>query len=140
MASEFIDTIVSLTMIMEEETARLLSPGRHRDFAEMATAKMKLVATLDTIIATQERTRPNWMTTIDDETRETLNGAIRDLGEAASANARVLERQIDLSTEMMGAVADEARRLSGSRSAIYGASGIVSHTEGATPISVNASL
>jgi len=140
MASEFIDTIVSLTAIMEEETARLLSPTRHRDFAEMAAAKIKLVAALETMTATHERTRPDWLTALDDETRETLSAAIRHLGAAAQVNARVLERQIDLSTEMMGAVATEARRLSGMRSAIYGASGIVSRTEVATPISVNATL
>lgn len=140
MASEFIDTIVSLTAIMEEETARLLSPVRHRDFAEMAAAKVKLVASLETMSAARERTQPEWMSALDDETRETLRSAVGALAEAARINASVLERQIDLSTEMMGAVATEARRLSGSRSAIYGASGIVSRTEGATPISVNASL
>ena len=140
MTNEFIDTIVSLTAIMEEETARLLSPVRHRDFAEMAAAKIKLVATLETMTAAHERTGTDWMATLDDEGREALSAAIRHLGAAAQVNARVLERQIDLSTEMMGAVATEARRLSGTRSAIYGASGIVSRTEVATPISVNASL
>jgi len=140
MASEFIDTIASLTAIMEEETARLLSPIRHRDFAEMAAAKIKLVAALETMTATYDRTRPDWLTALDDEARETLSAAIRHLGAAAQVNARVLERQIGLSTEMMAAVATEARRLSGMRSAIDGAGGIVSRTEVATPISVNASL
>lgn len=140
MATDFIDTIVSLTAIMEEETARLRSPVRHRDFAEMAAAKIKLVATLDTIIAARERSGADWMATLDGETREAVRDAIERLSTAARDNATVLERQIDLSTEMMAAVASEARRLSGSRSAIYGASGMVSRTEGATPISVNASL
>ncbi|WP_404367719.1 flagellar biosynthesis protein FlgN [Sphingomonas sp. MMS24-J45] len=140
MATDFIDTIVSLTAIMEEETARLLAPGRHSDFAEMAAAKIKLVATLDTIIAARERSGADWMAAFDEETRDAAQAAILRLGEAARDNAAVLERQIDLSTEMMDAVANEARRLSGSRSAIYGASGIVTRSEGATPISVNASL
>lgn len=140
MASEFIDIVTSLTAIMEEETARLLSPGRHRDFAEMAEAKVKLVAALETKIAQHARTRADWLATIDDETREMLTGAIEHLGAAAQVNARVLERQIDLSTEMMDAVATEARRLSGSRSAIYGSSGILSRSDNATPISVNSSL
>ncbi|MET3824930.1 MULTISPECIES: flagellar biosynthesis protein FlgN [Sphingomonas] len=140
MASEFIDIIQSLTAIMDEETARLVSPTRHSDFAEMATAKIKLVASLEIATATHDRTRADWLATLDDETRDTMSAAIRELCGSAEANARVLQRQIDLSTEMMAAVATEARRLSGMRSAIYGASGIVSRVELATPISVNANL
>ncbi|MEG3144354.1 flagellar biosynthesis protein FlgN [Sphingomonas sp. RT2P30] len=140
MASEFIDLLMSLIAIMEEETARLLAPGRHQDFAEMAAAKIKLVAALEIKTAEHGRKRSDWVSKLDAETREALTAAIRHLGAAATVNARVLERQIDLSTEMMSAVAAEARRLSGTRSAIYGASGALSQTEIATPISVNASL
>lgn len=140
MASEFIDIVTSLIAIMEEETARLLAPGRHSDFAEMAAAKIKLVAALELKTSEHARTRVEWLAELDDETREQLTASIRHLGAAAQVNARVLERQIDLSSEMMGAVAAEARRLSGMRSAIYGASGILSRTELATPISINASL
>jgi len=140
MASEFIDIVQSLTTIIEEETGRLLAPGRHRDFAEMTTAKIKLVAQLEAMVAVHDRTRKDWLDSLDDETRDRLTESIRTLSAAAEVNARVLERQIDLSTEMMGAVASEARRLSGTRSAIYGASGHLFKTETATPISVNASL
>jgi hypothetical protein len=48
MPDNYLDTIVSLTAIMVEETARLEAPGRHGDFAEMAAAKIKLVAALET--------------------------------------------------------------------------------------------
>jgi flagellar biosynthesis/type III secretory pathway chaperone len=140
MASEFIDILRSLIAIMEEETARLLAPGRHADFAEMAAAKIKLVASLETKTAQHGRERADWLDTLDAETRDTLTSTIRHLGAAAQVNARVLERQIDLSTEMMSAVATEARRLSGTRGSIYGASGALCQTEIATPISVNASL
>ncbi|WP_010219703.1 hypothetical protein [Sphingomonas sp. PAMC 26621] len=140
MASEFIDIITSLTAIMEEETVRLLAPGRHADFAEMAAAKIKLVSAIELKTSEHARTRAEWLSTLDEETRGRLTGAIRHLGAAAQVNARVLERQIDLSTEMMEAVAAEARRLSGMRGATYGASGVLCRTELATPISVNASL
>lgn len=140
MDSEFIDIVTSLTAIMEEETARLLAPGRHADFAEMAAAKIKLIAAIELKTSEHDRTRAEWLSTLDDEMRDSLTNAIRDLGTASEANARVLERQIDLSTEMMEAVATEARRLSGMRGAIYGASGMLYRTELATPISVNASL
>lgn len=140
MANDFIDILTSLTAIMEEETARLLQPGRYRDFAEMAAAKIKLVGMLEARVAEHGRTRADWIEHLDDETRDRLGAAIEHLGTAAQVNARVLDRQISLSTEMMAAVAAEARRLSGTRRAIYGATGILSRTEVATPISINASL
>lgn len=140
MTNDFIDTVTSLTAIMEEETARLLSPGRHSDFAEMATAKIKLAAAIQIKTSEHAGMRADWLASLDDETRSRLTAAIAELGVAAQANARVLERQIDLSSEMMAAVATEARRLSGMRSAIYGAGGALNRSELATPISVNASL
>jgi len=140
MPNDYLDTIVSLTAIMVEETQRLQSPGRDRDFTEMATAKIKLVADLETEAAKRARTGDDWLATLSDDAREKLTGAVRDLTIAAAENARVLERQIDLSTEMMAAVATEARRLTGSRSATYGARGRVARSHAAAPISVNASL
>ncbi|MFM9977332.1 MAG: flagellar biosynthesis protein FlgN [Sphingomonadaceae bacterium] len=140
MASDFIDIVTSLATIMEEETARLLAPGQHGDFAEMAAAKIKLAAALELKTAEHARTQDAWLDSLDADARDELAAAIRNLETAAAANARVLERQIDLSIEMMATVATEARRLSGMRSAIYGASGVLSRTELATPISVNASL
>jgi len=140
MASELIDIVVSLTEIMEEETSRLLAPGRHLDFAEMAAAKIKLATALEARMAEHARNRDAWLATLDTDTRDRLAAAIQYLGEVAQVNARVLERQIDLSTEMMCTVAAEARRLSGTRSAIYGASGILSRSDLATPISINTSL
>jgi hypothetical protein len=70
---------------------------------------------------------------------ETLTAQL-GANESVGDTARVLERQIDLSTEMMGAVAAEARRVTGSRSSIYGARGRVARSDAAAPISVNASL
>ncbi len=140
MVSEFLDIATSLTTIMEEETARLLAPGRYRDFGEMAEAKAKLVSALELKIAEHARGRTEWLDTLDQSTRDELTDVVQRLGAAAEANARVLERQIDLSIEMMGVVAAEARRLSGMRSSIYGASGVLSQTEMATPISINSSL
>jgi len=105
----------------------------------MAVAKIKLATALKLKNAGQAPTRTESLGTLDEEMRGQVTAAILHLGEAAEANARVLERQIDLSTEMMATVAKEARRLSGMRSAIYGVSGILSRTELATPISVNTS-
>ncbi|WP_325230409.1 hypothetical protein [Sphingobium sp.] len=49
----------------------------------------------------------------------------------------MLERQIDLSMEMMTAIAAEARRLAGNRARTYGARGDLAKMELTTPISFN---
>jgi flagellar biosynthesis/type III secretory pathway chaperone len=140
MANDFIDIATSLVEIIEEETARLLAPGRHRDYAEMTAAKIKLAAALEVQVARRNRTRDQWLDSLDAETREAVTETVSRLLAAAEANARVLERQIDLSTDMMGAVAAEACRLSGTRSSTYGVRGMITATDAATPISINTSL
>ncbi|MCJ8158663.1 flagellar biosynthesis protein FlgN [Sphingomonas sp. LaA6.9] len=137
MASNVIDVMASLTLIMNEETDRLRGHERALDLAELATAKVRLVGVLETELARINREQPGWTEALDDEQRDALANALIALGDASTANAAILERQIDLSAEMMGAVAAEAKRLSGSRTSTYGAQGNVSHMEMATPISIN---
>ena len=52
-------------------------------------------------------------------------------------NANLLERRIALCDEIMGAIAAEARRLTGAKSAVYGVRGTLMTSEQATPISIN---
>ncbi|RJF85707.1 flagellar biosynthesis protein FlgN [Sphingomonas cavernae] len=137
MASNVIDVMASLTLIMNEETDRLRGHERALDLAELATAKVRLVGVLETELARVNREQPGWTEALDDEERDALASALIALGDASTANAAILERQIDLSAEMMGAVAAEAKRLSGSRTSTYGARGDLSHMDLATPISVN---
>jgi hypothetical protein len=54
-----------------------------------------------------------------------------------SVAINMLERQIDLSMEMMTAIAAEARRLAGNRARTYGARGDLAKMELTTPISFN---
>lgn len=138
--ADLTDLIVSLTAVMEEETGRLLKPGRHADMAEMAAAKGQLVAALEARNAVLARERPDWMQRLEPDARLRLAGLVRELSQASILNARVLRRQIDLSTEMMAAVAAEAQRLTGARNATYGHRGALSRTEQATPISLNTRL
>lgn len=140
MTAELIDLVVSLTAIMEEETGRLLSPGRHSDLAEMSAAKGTLVAALETRNAKLNRERPDWQAQLGPEERTHLAARVRELSDASILNARVLQRQIELSSEMMAAVAAEAQRLTGARNATYGQGGALSRTDQATPISLNARL
>jgi hypothetical protein len=66
--------------------------------------------------------------------------AIAALHDASAINAEVLRRQIDLSSEMIAAVAAEVQRLTGTNSATYGAHGGLFQAGQATPISLNTKL
>ena len=59
------DIVQSLTAIVEEETGRLLAPGRHADMREMAEAKARLVASLEAQNVRLTRERPDWMAELD---------------------------------------------------------------------------
>lgn len=137
MADELIDLVRSLTAIMEEETTRLQSSGRSPDMVELALAKAKLVAALDTESARLARENRDWLTALDGEPKAQLLDALTALKEASVPNQAILERQIELSTELLAAVAAEAKRLTGGRHAVYSSVGGVSRLELATPISIN---
>lgn len=137
MAAELIDLVRSLTAIMEEETARLRSTHRSPDLVELALAKAKLVTSLDAATSRLDRGNSEWLAALEPEMRDDLIEALRALKDASAPNQAALERQIELSTELLAAVAAEAKRLSGNRHMVYGAAGGLSQIELATPISIN---
>jgi flagellar biosynthesis/type III secretory pathway chaperone len=140
MIDDMIETIQSLNALMREETGLLATAGRSRDIEPVAAAKLKLTATLETQMATLAREQPDWRETMDAEPRAVLIEALDELQEVAADNARMLSRQIDLSRDIMDAIAEEAKRLSGTRRQTYGAAGGLFAMDQATPISVNTSL
>ena len=133
------DTIESLISLMREETATLLSAGPRRDIEALAGAKVRLTATLESQLAALDREQPGWRETIA-ETSADLAAAIAELQEVSTENATVLRRQIDLSRDLMDAIAAEAKRLVGTRSQTYGATGGLFRQDVSTPISVNTNL
>lgn len=137
MIGNLIDVISSLTLIMREETERLTNRTGGRDLAELATVKMRLVGMLETAMARMEREQAQWADTIEEAVHERLLEALLALGEASAANAAVLERQIDLSVELIGAISTEAKRIAGRSTTTYGAQGDLSSFEAAIPIAVN---
>jgi flagellar biosynthesis/type III secretory pathway chaperone len=137
MANDLLDTIRSLAIIMREETELLQSPRRSSDLPELAAAKQRLVALLDARTAQLARENSEWLESLEAETRAELLEAIAELKEASSDNAIVLERHIQLTVDMMAAITAEARRISGTRHAVYGAAGGLSRLDLPTPISVN---
>ncbi|TCM17737.1 hypothetical protein EDF56_10579 [Novosphingobium sp. PhB165] len=137
MPNEMIEIMTSLSLVMREETERLERRERVLDLASLAAAKARLVASLEEMLARRNRREPEWTEQMDEETRERLSDCLSELRAASIANAALLERQIELSMEMMTAIAEEAKRLSGNRSYTYGASGDMARVEAATPISFN---
>jgi flagellar biosynthesis/type III secretory pathway chaperone len=140
MIDDLIDIIDSLTLIMEEETAALDGSGRHPQQRELVDAKLRLVAALEVRVSQIARGDIDWQGNLDETTRALLLQTLARLRDAAEPNARLLSRQIDLSTEMMGVVANEAIRLAGKRGVTYGAGGGLARTNVSTPISINTSL
>lgn len=140
MLAEVIDTILSLVALMEEESDRLVAPGGHRDLAEIAEAKIRLVAALEARTVQLDRERPGWQRELDPAEHAQLADALVHLGDASAVNAKILARQIQLSTDMMAAVAIEAQRLMGTSNATYGAHGGLFQLDQATPISLNTRL
>lgn len=140
MLAKLIDTIVSLISLMEEESERLATRGPHRDLAEIAQAKIRLVAQLEAQTAQFDRESPDWKIQLAADERARLTDVVVHLADASAVNAAVLNRQIELSSEMMAAVATEAQRLTGTTSATYGAHGGLFQIDQAAPISLNTRL
>lgn len=140
MFAEVIDTVISITSLMEEESDRLVFRGRHPELPEIAEAKVRLVALLEAQTAQLERERPGWQRELAPEEHARLVDALVHLRDASTINEKILSRQIQLSTEMMGAVAAEAQRLMGTTNATYGAHGRLFQMDQATPISLNTRL
>ena len=135
MVSELIDLVKSLAALMREETQLLQT--RFGGIQEIASAKARLVACLDTKSAELGRSDPQWLEKLEGPDKDALLEALKELKEVSIPNAEALSRQIDLSVEMLAAVTAEAKRLTGTRHAVYGAAGGLSRLELPTPISHN---
>ena len=140
MGNDLIDVIRSLGAVLGEETQRLHSAGRSPELAELAAAKQRLVAALEARLARLSRECPGWPASLEREERTELADALGDLLEGQAANAAALERHISLTLDLLGAILAEARRLGGTRHAVYGSRGGLLLAELPTPISINSSF
>lgn len=137
MASDVIAIMTSLSAVMREETGRLQANERALDLAELAAAKARLVGALEERLARLGRQAPGWAAQMDEDTREAFAEALGELRAASMVNAALLERQIELSADLMSAISAEAKRLTGNRAYAYGATGALARTDLTTPISLN---
>ena len=139
MTIELTDTVRSLTGLIRQENA-LLTAGSGAEVKDIALAKQRLAASLEQQMATLEREQPNWHEDVPVERQPEMAAAMSDMAAVAAQNKKVLERHIELSRELLGAIGAEARRLSGASNETYGAAGTMRRSEVPTPFAVNARL
>ena len=140
MPADLADTLSSLAQLIDEENDRLMRPIPHPDLAAIVDAKVRLSGLVQVHTARLAREQPDWLSSLDDATRASVSAAIEVLLRRLDVNARLLERRMTLCDDLIGVISDEARRLSGARSATYGARGAIVHQQRATPITLNNTL
>lgn len=140
MPAELADALSALAQLIDEENDRLMSPVPQHDLPAIVAAKIRLSGLVQVHTARLAREQPEWLSSLDDDTRASVGAAIDVLLRRLAVNERLLERRIALCDDLMGAISNEAKRLSGARSATYGARGAIVSSQRATPISLNNTL
>ncbi len=140
MIAKFLDTANSLVALMRDETHDLEAAGQHPDHDEIAAAKMRLVATLETEVSRLNREEPEWLSKLGENDRSTLSEAMGVLRDTAENNQVILKRHLDLSTQLIDAVSYEAKRVTGNGGISYQSSGAIAPHDKSSPISVNTRL
>lgn len=137
MPDAMIDIMTSLTNIMNEESHLLQSRERAPTLPELAAAKARLVGQLEEVLARRNRLQPDWMNALEEEAQVELKQCLGNLQAASALNSDILERQMELTADLLGAITKEARRIAGNRTYTYGAEGHLAKAEMPTPISFN---
>lgn len=135
--ARLIDTMLALIRVMEEESELLAVSGPTGEIGVRAQAKVRLAARMDQLCAALHRDNPEWMSTLTGEDREEFAEASEELHRIAAINSEILERQIDLSTEMLQAVGKELERLTGRRGTVYSRLGDIRRMQSSMPLSIN---
>lgn len=138
MTEQLIPLMNSLADIMDEETDLLARGDWPPDNDALASAKMRLTGALEAMLAEQERTAPEWLSTIAID--GPLAGAIGRVRDSAVMNANMLSRQIDLSQELLAEIAREAGRIGGTRQQIYRRGGQLDRRDDPPPVTLNTRL
>jgi len=132
--------LVSLDLILDEENARLGMPGFDLVPRELVAAKMRVVGVIEAAQVRLVAARSAGAAIPDAEGCAATAAMLERTMQKLATNAALLERRIALCDDLMGAITDEAKRLSGGRSMVYRATGALSHAEQPTPIAINNSL
>ena len=137
MSIELIEAILSLGMVLDEENARLQETGYDPLLPGLVAAKVRLVGIIEAENVRINAGERDWSSELDEPAHAELQGSIRSLFEKLDLNQQLLGRRIAVCDDLLGAITAEAKRAAGGRSTVYGAGGVLTHAEQATPISVN---
>ncbi|HEX8484343.1 flagellar biosynthesis protein FlgN [Sphingomonas sp.] len=135
MIDDLIETVTSLSLILDEENERLRDPASAPLPEALVAAKLRHVGTIEAM-----GVRLAEVQGADTAAAARLIELIPIMLAKVEANAALLRRRMALCDELMGAIAAEAQRLSGGRSTTYGALGTVARRDRSTPISINSQL
>lgn len=135
-----VDTLHSLVAVMEEESELLSLHGPVEPSMELARAKIRLAARLDEVSARLYRRDADWLAALDPDMRAELAEAYQDMHTASVVNSDILERQIEISTQMLETVGREIERMTGHGSKTYGAGGKIRRGRKKPPLSINTRL
>lgn len=135
-----IDTMIDLIRLMEEESEALAISGPRAATEALAQAKVRLASRMEAHCATLHRLNPDWMMALEGDDRLAFSETSEDLHRAATVNSAVLERQIELSTEMLSAVGKELERVTGRGGATYSWRGAVRRNRSRPAMSVNSRI
>lgn len=140
MPAELADALSTLAQLVDEENDRLTRPLPHAELPAIVEAKIRLSGLVQTHSARLAREHPDWMTTLDAPMRQQIQAAFEVLLRRLEVNAQLLERRIALCDSLMGAISEEAQRMTGARTATYGARGAIVRSQRTAPISLNNTL
>jgi flagellar biosynthesis/type III secretory pathway chaperone len=136
---DLLDQVLSLTLIVDEETQRLREMRGGKSLAELVGAKTRLVGQLEAEIARLDRADPAWTEHLPADEHETLDRALDTLRSAMLTNADVVARNLEVTSELLDVLGDEARRLASRRASTYTAEGALPERE-AVPITIDTRL
>lgn len=138
MSEDMTEPMEALASLMDQECDLLAHPASHREVETLARAKLRLTTILEMQVATAAREDSAWLEAGAQD--EAFAAAVARLRHSAERNARTLARHIDLSRDLLDAVAAEARRLAGTRQETYGPAGALTKVDGPVPVSINTRL
>lgn len=135
-----IDTMIDLIRLMEEESELLAVSGPRAATDALAQAKIRLTSRMEAQCAALHRLNPDWLNALQGNDRLAFSETTEELHRAATVNSAILERQIDLSTEMLAAIGNELERITGRGGAVYSRRGAVKRGGSRPPVSVNSRI
>lgn len=137
MSVDLPEALASLTRILAEENALLRTPGYHAALGDLVAAKQRLAGLIGAELV---RSGERWPEACGPDACDAVRPLLVEVQDLLRDNAALLRRRIALCDDLLGAIADDARRRTGGRASTYGARGRIAHVDQAVPIAINASL